>query len=171
MNKMDWSRFVTMKKFRFLKNSSKAFTVIELMVIVLTVSILAATAISSFGGYVRRSRIAEAYSLLGKIADQQVIYYEKNRAFVETGPTNIPPGQNPVQVNFGGSWSELGFSVGDAVRFGYRCYEDASPEEFICEAQGDQDGDGDPSIIQIRLDATSGQPQKGPAFFIFDELE
>ena len=158
-----------MKKYKLLK-SDPAFTVIELLVIVLTLSILAATSITSFRGYVARSRLAEPFLLLGKMADQQAVYFDTNGAFIETGPTNIPPTNSSVQVEFVGNWNAISFSVADAIRFGYRCYQDTGPLVFICEAQGDQNGDGNPSIIQITLDATSGTVSKSN-FYIFDELE
>jgi Tfp pilus assembly protein PilE len=162
---------VVMEKQKSLTRTKLAgFTVIELMVAFLVISILAATSIVTLNTYIVRSRVAEAYMLLGKMADQQVVHYEKNRSFVTAGPTNIPPSSQAVIATFAGNWVDLSFATSDAIRFGYRCYEDTGPTDFVCEAQGDQDGDGDPSLIQIRVSAAGGQISKS-SFSIFDELE
>jgi len=159
-----------MKNFKCLKNK-RGFTIIELMVMVLVLALLAGTAILTLKGYTARSRLAEAYLLLGKMADQQIVYFQNNRAFIPTGPDNIPPSPQATRVNFSGNWVSINFSSADELRFGYQCYADTGPEDFICEAQGDQDGDGNPSIIQIRVGvAADGNPIKG-GFYTFDELE
>jgi prepilin-type N-terminal cleavage/methylation domain-containing protein len=163
-----------MKKLKFLNQEiarpKRGMTVIELMMAFLVISILAATSVVSLNAYVKRSRLAEPYLLLSKMADQQIVHFERNRAFIEAGPTNIPPTGQPVRVDFVGNWVALSFSTSDQIRFGYRCYEDTGPADFICEAQGDQDADGDPSIVQIRISANQNQATKSN-FFIFDELE
>ena len=140
------------------------------MIVVLVLGLLAGTSAITLTGYFARSRVSEAYLMLGKMADQQAVYYQNNQSFIPTGPDNIPPSGTPTRINFVGNWVSINFSSSDALRYGYQCYEDTGPLDFICEAQGDQDGDGNPSIIQIRLGVANGSPTKS-AFFSFDELE
>jgi len=159
-----------MKNFNRSKDKC-GMTVIELMIVLVTLAILAGTSILTLQGYFARSRLSEAYVLLGKMADQQIVYYQNNRSFIPTGPENIPPPLVPTRVNFTGNWISINFSTPDALRFGYQCYEDTGPDDFICEAQGDQDGDGNPSIIQIRVGAGANGSITKSSFFSFDELE
>lgn len=162
-----------MRTYRLLKSrfSSRALTVIELMVALMVTLILASTAIEFLQAYVYRSRTAEAFLALGKMADGQAAHFVKNGAFIETGPSNIPPAGDPTSVSFTGAWNAIDFNIIEPVRFGYRCYEDTGPEDFICEAQGDQDRDGNVSIIQMRVSVVDGRPQKAAGFVVFDELE
>lgn len=161
-----------MKAQRF---SNEAFTLIELMVVVLSISLLAGTAFAAYGNYVKRSKTVEAVTILNQLASLQYQYYNQHNEFIETGPTNIPPGPNAVNVDFladpSHNWALLRFSVNDPIRYGYRCYENGSPQAWACQAVGDLDGDGIPSLhfIEMFIDA-SGNFVRGSVYG-FDELE
>jgi type IV pilus assembly protein PilE len=63
------------------------FTLIEVMIVVMIVAVLAATALPSYGDYVRRGRIIEATS---KLADHRVRmeqYYLDSRTYAAGGTT------------------------------------------------------------------------------------
>lgn len=62
--------------------SSRGFTLIELMVTVAIVAILAAVAIPSYTDYVTRSRIAEATSGLAAKRVRVEAYFDNNRTYV-----------------------------------------------------------------------------------------
>lgn len=62
---------------------SRGFTLIEVMITVLIISILAAVALPAYNDYVIRSKLAEAHSLL---ADQRVRmeqFFQDNRTYVD----------------------------------------------------------------------------------------
>ncbi len=58
----------------------KAFTLIELMIVVAIIGILAAVAIPAFMKYIRRSKTTEATMNLRKLFDSSVSYYEDEHA-------------------------------------------------------------------------------------------
>jgi len=147
----------------------RAFTLMELLIVVLVLGLLAATATQLYDGYIRRSKTQEVYLLLPRIADGQVVYFQENGTFIETGPTNIPPSVNRVQADFSAdNWPAIRFAPAGSIQYGYQCYRLGA--EMICEAQGDLDGDGNVSIFSIRL-TPQGQEVTRSSMFIFDELE
>lgn len=163
-------------KTNLIQKNRQAFTLIELMVVILSISLLASTAFAAYSNYVKRSKTAEVSAILTQIANLQYDYFLANGAFAETGPTNIPPpGGQSTSVDFlanpAENWSAIRFDVKDPVRYGYRCYQNGSPASHICEAQGDLDGDGDISIFSIQIDVnTDGEPTR-TGISSFDELE
>lgn len=59
----------------------KAFTLLELIVVVIIMSILISIAIPRFQGAIEKSRSAEAISILGMLRKAQYMYYSEYGAF------------------------------------------------------------------------------------------
>lgn len=79
-----------------MKNTKLGFTLIELMIVVVVVSILAAIALPSYNDYVKRARIAEMTSTLSDMRVKMEQYFQDNRAYTGacTANTVAPPPAN-----------------------------------------------------------------------------
>jgi len=151
------------------KFDKRAFTLIELVVVVTAISILAATAATMYESYIRRSRTQEVITFIPMIANNQAAYFIKDNSWVEVGPTNIPPSTTRVDADFTiNNWKEINFAPSDPILFGYRGYINGST--FIVEGQGDQDGDGDLALFSMQLTSNNGLPVRSGLYSI-DELE
>jgi len=59
----------------------KGFTLIELMIVIVIISVLAAIAMPQYNKYVARTQVAEAFALLGQVKQALTLYYQENGAF------------------------------------------------------------------------------------------
>jgi type IV pilus assembly protein PilE len=78
----------------------KAFTLIELMIVVAIVAILAAVSIPAYGDYVRRGKIAEAASTLSGLRVRMEQYYQDNRSYFNAGACGVAMPNNTVVKYF-----------------------------------------------------------------------
>jgi len=144
----------------------------ELMIGVVIVGVLAGIAIPSFKGYVYRSRVSEAVTMLNEIKSRQESYrsrYGQYAAVSGTGdwpaatftPT-VLPGVNPVGWPSSANWEALGIAPAGPVRFQYATVAggpgDAVPTGsnllnndfwYAAQAVGDLNGDTVTFILEV----------------------
>jgi prepilin-type N-terminal cleavage/methylation domain-containing protein len=148
------------------------FTLIELMIGVVIVGVLAGLAIPSFKGYVYRSRVSEAASMLNEIKQRQESYRSKFGQYAAvsgngdwSGAAYTPavlPGVNPVGWTTSANWEALGVSPPGPVRFQYATLAGGPTDTvptgsnlenndfwYAAQARGDLDGDGTTFILEV----------------------
>lgn len=79
-------------QFRVCGQSSRGFTLIELMIVVAVVAILTAIAIPAYNSYVTRSKLTEAFSGLSGMSLAMQQYDQDNRSYLAAagGATTCP---------------------------------------------------------------------------------
>ena len=116
-----------------------AFTLIELLIVVIIVGILAAAAVPMYIGQTRRARLTEATAGLGAIRAQQGVWFSEHGAYTAT--------LSDLGLNFSNNsyFNDAAFTVTvDAAR------------GFIATADGDESGaprSVDVSGLAVRMDA------------------
>jgi len=75
--------------------SSRGFTIIEVMIVVVIIAILASVAIPSYVDYITRSKIQEATSTLLSQRVKMEQFFQDQRTYVGSGAT-VPPAQAPT---------------------------------------------------------------------------
>ena len=179
-------------KFFSQRHIQKGFTLIEIMVVVLIIGLLAATASAAFQSYIRRSKTPEAVLGLSRMANGQTIYYANNTTFVSAGPTPATPSSEKVRVDFKADdprWELIDFSFADPIRFSFQAQvmtppgmravgDDSEPpppdpgaESVECMAFGDLNGDGMLSVFSRNIVVGESGVPAVSGLFIFDELE
>jgi prepilin-type N-terminal cleavage/methylation domain-containing protein len=173
-----------------------AFTLVELMIVVVIIGVLAAIAIPAFSRYVKKSRTAEASVHLNKMWSGSVTYYEADHADTDTvvQPKQFPiggtpqeatccsgiggrcPGSAPEYVGASGAgWIALHFNVAEPHLFrpSYTATGTGTAAKFTASVNGDLDCDGTLSTFTRTgmVNAASGDVQASAAAFVNDELE
>ena len=157
--------------------SKHAFTLIELMVAVAILGVLAAIAIPSFIGYVRRSRTSEALQTLGQLYGAAASLYVAERSgrqvtssvvtacVAESSPlAPSSPGMQKQRFTGGPGFDQLAFKISDLVLFGYGISSIGNPGGITCfsasaniatvytfYARGDLDGDNTFSTFEMSI--------------------
>lgn len=141
------------------KEKARAFTLIEMMIVVGILGILAALAIPAFQKYIKRSKAMEAVKAVRLLFDSSVAYFANEHADrsgvivakqfpTTTGPTpagpccgfpsNKCPGESAL-FETNETWSALNFAVADPHYYIYT-YESAGVDDvsqFSARATGD----------------------------------
>ena len=170
------------------------FTIIELMIVVMIIGFIAATALPAFSRYTKRSRTAEAAGHLSKIFSGATTYFNTEHAD-NTGNTmdnQFPGGIAPDDADTECGCQPTGKCAGNSTAFGdpiwvalsfsvpsfhdYRpAYEGSgvgSASIFTATAHGDLDCDGVLSTFQ-RLGSVgpTGDVAGGSTAFVDNEIE
>ena len=172
----------------------RAFTLIELMIVVAIIGVLAAVAIPSFIKYTRRSKTSEALMNIRKMYDGAVAYYVgehadkngaiQNRQFPANGPpvpslarlTQLGGTKYPSQPSEWkqGGWAALDFSVQDPQYFSYAYTSNGllfTDAQSWMTAQGDLNGNGLYSTFTRNCIGTNDGVQGASGLFTASELE
>jgi prepilin-type N-terminal cleavage/methylation domain-containing protein len=173
MKKQDLKRHVGMTNLFVIRRRAvfnKAFTLIELMIVMAMITVLAATAMGMFQTYQIRAKTSEAVQGTSKMVAGETNYYAKNTTFLAAGPTNLPPAQGRQIVDFNTDprWSELSFAYSTSIYYGYEAVLTAT-NSVDCEAQGDLNGNSLTSIF--RRTVTFDGSVNVSSLVVFDELE
>lgn len=178
----------------------KAFTLIELMIVVAIIGILAAIAIPAFIGYVRRSKTSEASGNLRTLFLHAASYYQSERwgrgvsavgttatattaCTVAAQTTVNVPGIGKSRLDWSipahDSFRALGFTIADPVYFQYAlvgstsvCGLPANGRRYTLAAFGDLDGDSTLSTFEVSV-GSDGENNlfRSPGTYAWNELE
>ncbi len=164
----------------------RAFTLVELMIVVAITGLLAAIAVPAYLQYIRRARTTEAIANLRKLYDSTVTYIESEHAAVDGAilPKTFPQavdwnpargtccgqtGQKcaPGSANWTGpTWQVLNFSLDDPFYYSYETVNvigDGSHggDQYDIEASGDLNCDSIYSLFRRTLKIGAGFPVTG----------
>ena len=64
--------------------TTKGFTLVELVIVIIIVGILSVVAVPIYKGYTERAYMTEAKALLGTVNTAQKVYFAENRAYAST---------------------------------------------------------------------------------------
>jgi prepilin-type N-terminal cleavage/methylation domain-containing protein len=123
-----------------MSKNTTAFTLVELMVVIIIIGILAAIAVPSYKTYIVHTKIAEAYSLLENLGKIEITYFSNNGEFYNQPQANPLYLDQPMKVESDVYWDDFGYhsSVGSNVYFSYRSFAgkiDGSGTEITAAGQ------------------------------------
>lgn len=175
-----------------------AFTLIELMVVVVILGVLAAIAIPSFIGYVRRARTSEAVITLGGMYGSASALYVAEHSGRQVTSTVVtacvaepnalsPAAPKSIKQAFTGGpgFDELAFKMPDFVYYGYgftsignpggvTCFANSSSltKVYTFYARGDLDDDGTKSTFELSVGSNgANQLYHARGMYVSHEME
>lgn len=123
----------------------RGFTLVELMIVIVIVSVLATLAVYGVSKYISQSKTGEAVQMIGAIKAAQESFKDETFTYLDVSeglgnyyPTNTKPGQ--AKVAWGGTgngaanWRALGITPSGPVLFVYAC--SAGPASENVEGPG-----------------------------------
>jgi len=123
---------------------ARAFTLIELMVVVSIISILASLGIPFLYRAAMRSRMAEVPPMLAAIRTNEISYFGRNDLLIAAGPApddNPNPNKRQWDEPPPGWFEYIGFRPEGTYYFSYLVTVNADGNTFSVGAKGDLDGD------------------------------
>lgn len=153
----------------------KAFTMTEIMIVIVILGVLAAVAVPAFIKYIQQAKTSEAYDKLSLLYRGSVAYIVNSNEDVQRGVTgtgvalNFPPdvGPTPIAGTCCGvpgaqclstaadwdtdTWRDLNFQIADPHRYWYTYDSGATGgagAHFTARANGDLDCDGNFSTFE-----------------------
>lgn len=170
-----------------MRDRGRAFTLIELMIVVAIIGVLAAVAIPAFLRYIKRSKTSEATQNVGTIFRGAVAYFEAehtnragsviNKQFPQSvGPNPGTVGaQKVTTTNWDASgWQALSFAMGDPHYYQYTFTSSGTGKasEFTAAANGDLDDDGTKSTFERQASVDGSSSVRGSSgIYVDNELE
>jgi prepilin-type N-terminal cleavage/methylation domain-containing protein len=113
---------------KYLNHSSKGFTLVELMIVVVIIGILAAVAVPAYFNHILRSRQADAYhNLLDMKAAQEMIYSLENEYAGD---------YEPIHTYDNTFTKMLSFTFSDTKYYMYYVTSTTAPTAFEARAEG-----------------------------------
>jgi prepilin-type N-terminal cleavage/methylation domain-containing protein len=106
---------------RFIKHLNKAFTLTELMVVVVIIGLLTAIALPAYRQYVVNSKLAEAYQGLEVLTKYQSTHHYEFKEFLPIDGQNPQTLDQPMVIQTTLSWTpdRLPYAVGSNTFFAY----------------------------------------------------
>lgn len=121
--------------------SKRAFTLIELMIVVTIMGLLASVSVSGFAKYKRQAKKAEAYVTTGNIIKAQKSFYIENQRFATDGLLGAAL-LGTMLGNFGTSYSYSAFMASQWDELGAPFAEGAIVRWFYQSGHGEYDSSG-----------------------------
>lgn len=115
-----------------LENNEKGFTLIELTIVILVVSILATISAVVYNNFLKQARVVEAKGFLNALARQETAYYVENDAYT-------------------GNLLKLGLPELGKLKY-YEVDVVVTPEGYTATAKGNIDSDAYLDVWEIKQD-------------------
>jgi len=105
-------------------NCARAFTLIELMIVVVIIGVLSLVAIPSYQKYVINSKMAESYGIIDVISKGQIAFFSQNQEFLSISSPIPEYISQPMVVQSDAEWERFGYpaAVGSSLFFSYKTW-------------------------------------------------
>jgi prepilin-type N-terminal cleavage/methylation domain-containing protein len=131
-----------MKKKNGMFLRQKGFTLVELMIVVIIISILTAVGVPLYFGYVRNAKTASAEATIAVIVNAEKLYYQRNEEFTNVTSAELEGlrENNPLRID-----------VREATKYWTIAVTRSDNNTFIVTATGKAGADFDYSKILVSL--------------------